>query len=74
MKKVVNWFKNKWNILYSNEYFKAFLWIYLIGLLCFATRAAFNFFTLPMGGDYVLQTYAFYSQGYHIFWEFIKTG
>jgi uncharacterized membrane protein YfhO len=27
-----------------------------------------------MGGDYVLQTYAFYSQGYHIFWEFIKTG
>ena len=74
MKKVVNWFKNKWNILYSNEYFKAFLWIYLIGLLCFATRATFNYFTLPMGGDYVLQTYAFYSQGYHIFWEFIKTG
>ena len=71
MKNAVNWLKNKWNILYSNEYFKAFLWIYLIGLLCFATRAAFNYFTLPMGGDYVLQTYAFYSQGYHIFWEFI---
>lgn len=74
MKKVLLWVKDKWNKLYSNEYFKAFLWIYLIGLFCFATRAAFNYFTLPMGGDYVLQTYAFYSQGYHMFWEFIKTG
>lgn len=68
--KIKNFFKN----LYANEYFKAFLWIYLVGLFCFATRAAFNYFTLPMGGDYTLQTYAFYAQGYNIFWEFVRTG
>ena len=74
MKKVLLKIKDFLIKLYANEYFKAFLWIYLVGLFCFATRAAFNHFTLPMGGDYTLQTYAFYAQGYEIFWEFIKTG
>ena len=74
MKKALLNIKNFFIRLYANEYFKAFLWIYLVGLLCFSVRAAFNYFTLPMGGDYTLQTYAFYAQGYHIFWDFIKTG
>ena len=74
MEKVLNKIKTFFKNLYANEYFKAFLWIYLVGLFCFSLRAAFNYFTLPMGGDYTLQTYAFYAQGYHIFWDFIKTG
>ena len=74
MEKVINNIKNFFKKIYANEYFKAFLWIYLVGLFCFSTRAAFNYFTLPLGGDYTLQTYAFYAQGYHIFWDFIKTG
>lgn len=74
MKKAFNYIKEKLKYFYSIEYVKAFIWIYLIGLLCFSVRAAFNYFTLPLGGDYTLQTYAFYSQGYHIFWDFIKTG
>lgn len=74
MKKALLKIKNFLIKLYANEYFKAFLWIYLVGLFCFSTRAVFNYFTLPMGGDYTLQTYAFYAQGYNIFWEFIKTG
>ena len=74
MKKALFKIKNFLIKLYANEYFKAFLWIYLVGLFSFSTRAVFNYFTLPMGGDYTLQTYAFYAQGYNIFWEFIKTG
>ena len=57
----VKGFINKCKIIYSNEYVKSFIWIYLVGLLCFSIRAGFNHFTLPMGGDYTLQTYAFYS-------------
>lgn len=74
MKKVMLLIKEKLKYIYSIEYVKAFIWIYLIGLLCFGVRTVFNYFTLPMSGDYTLQTYAFYSQGYHIFWDFIKTG
>ena len=74
MKKVMLLIKEKLKYIYSIEYVKAFIWIYLIGLLCFGVRTVFNYFTLPMSGDYTLQTYAFYSQGYHIFWNFIKTG
>ena len=74
MKKTLLKIKNFFIRLYANEYFKAFLWIYIVGLFCFSVRAAFNYFTLPMAGDYTLQTYAFYSQGYHLFWNFIKTG
>lgn len=58
----------------KNEYFIAFWSIFLLGLVCFSIEAADNKFTLPLTGDYTLQTYAYYSQGYHVFWNFIKTG
>ena len=60
--------------VYTNKYIKSFCLIYLFGLVAFGIVAAKNHFTIPMGGDYVLQTYAFYSQGYTVFWDFIKTG
>lgn len=60
--------------IYKNEYFRAFALIYLFGFISFSVCAIAENFTLPLSGDYVLQTYAFYSQGYKVFWEFIKTG
>ena len=60
--------------IYNNQYVRAFVLIYLFGLVAFGITAARNDFTIPMGGDYVLQSYAFYSQGYTVFWDFIKTG
>ena len=59
---------------YNNENVRAFFYIYLIGLFFFSIIAITNHFTIPMTGDYTLQTYAFYSQGYYVFWNFIKTG
>lgn len=58
----------------KSENLKAFCFIFFLGLLCFSFEAIGNHFTLPLSGDYTLQTYSFYSQGYHIFWNFIKTG
>ena len=68
--KVVDFFNRVW----AKEWVKAFCYIFGLGLLCFSLRAAFNDFTMPMSGDYVLQSYAFYAQGYEVFWDFIKTG
>lgn len=62
------------NKLRKSENLKAFCLIFLIGLFLFSLEAMGNHFTLPLSGDYTLQTYSFYSQGYHIFWNFIKTG
>ncbi|MCI5744765.1 MAG: YfhO family protein [Erysipelotrichaceae bacterium] len=63
-----------YNKIKSNEKVRAFCLIYFLGLLSFCIVAARNHFTIPMGGDYTLQTYAFYSQGYYRVWNFIKTG
>ena len=45
--------------IYNNQYVRAFVLIYLFGLVAFGITAARNDFTIPMGGDYVLQSYAF---------------
>ena len=66
--------KNKVIEIWKSEYFRAFWLIYLLGLICFSIEAADNHFTLPLTGDYTLQTYSYYSQGYHIVWDFFKTG
>lgn len=58
----------------KSEYFKAFIYIYIVGLLCFGIVAFRNGFTIPMTGDYQSQTYNFYAQGYHITRNFFKTG
>lgn len=74
MDKVINKIKETFNKIIKNENVQAFGFIFLVCLVIFSIRAIGNDFTLPMTGDYALQTYAFYSQGYHIFWDFIKTG
>ena len=68
--KVVNFFHNLW----AMETFRAFVYIFVLVVGCLSIRGAQNNFTLPMSGDYTMQTYAFYSQGYKIFWEFVRTG
>ena len=74
MKSIINKVKEKFNQFIKNENVQAFGWIFLLCLICLSIRTIPNDFTLPMTGDYALQTYSFYSQGYHIFWDFIKTG
>ena len=74
MDKAINKIKETFNKIIKNENVQAFGFIFLVCLVIFSIRTIGNDFTLPMTGDYALQTYAFYSQGYHIFWDFIKTG
>jgi len=74
MKKIFKTIGNFFYKIYKNEYVRAFVFIYFVGLFFFLTRAAFNGFTLPFTGDYTSQTYNFYTQGYHIVQNFFKTG
>lgn len=74
MQKIINKIVDFFNRVWAKEWVKAFCYIFGLGMLCFSLRAAFNKFTMPMSGDYVLQSYAFYAQGYEVFWNFIKTG
>lgn len=74
MKNLIKVLKDTYKRISNNEYVRVFVALYLLGLLCFGICAFSNGFTLPISADYVLQTYAFYSQGYDIFWDFIKTG
>ena len=67
MDKVINKIKEMFNKIIKNENVQAFGFIFLVCLVIFSIRTIGNDFTLPMTGDYALQTYAFYSQGYHIF-------
>ena len=71
MQGIINKVKDFFNKLWSKENVRAFVYIYLLVLMCLSIKAAANDFTLPLTADYAMQTYAFYSQGYKIFWEFI---
>ena len=46
--KVVNFFNKVW----SKEYVRAFVYIYLLVLACLSLKAARNNFTLPLTADY----------------------
>ena len=74
MNKMICKLKEKFYKIIQNENVQAFGLIFLVCLVIYSIRTIGNDFTLPMTGDYALQTYAFYSQGYHIFWDFVKTG
>lgn len=59
---------------FHNEYVFAFLLLFGIGVGMFLYILLSNNFLLPINGDYVYQSYAFYASGYHKMWDFIKTG
>ena len=66
--------RNPISRILHNEYFLTFISMFLIAVIIFSIEAASNDFTLPMTGDYQLQSYAFYAQGYNVFWDTVKTG
>lgn len=50
------------------------LFLILMGLAFFAVSLFVNGFTAPMSGDYVVQSIAFFHNGYDDWWHFFKTG
>ncbi len=65
---VIHCFKD----IHSLFYF--YLFLVLLGIAFFAASLFINNFTTPFTGDYILQQYAFYTNGYDDWWHFIKTG
>lgn len=66
--------KNKVLSFSKNEYVRVFGLLYLIGFIIFSTEAIPNLLRLPINGDYILQTYPFYADGYDKMWNFFTTG
>lgn len=74
MDKVMQQIKRIFKKIKSNHYVQVFGTIYLVGLLFFIVPTFANNLTLPLNGDYTLQTYAFYADGYTRMWNFFRTG
>ena len=54
--------------------FYYFLFLVVMGIVFFATSLFINYFTTPFSGDYCLQQFAFYTNGYDDWWHFFTTG
>ncbi len=54
--------------------FYYFLFLVLMGVLFFCTSLFTNYFTTPFTGDYCLQQFSFYTNGYDDWWHFLTTG
>ena len=54
--------------------FYYFLFLVLMGVLFFCTSLFTNYFTTPFTGDYCLQQFSFYTNGYDDWWHFFRTG
>ena len=54
--------------------FYYFLFLLVMGVLFFCTSLFTNYFTTPFSGDYCLQQFAFYTNGYDDWWHFLTTG
>lgn len=65
---IPSWLKN------INSMFYYFLFLVALGFLFFGTSIVWNYFTTPYSGDYTMQQYAFYTNGYDDWWHFFKTG
>ena len=63
-----NWLKNLDSLFYY------FVFLTLLGVLFFATSLFVNYFTTPFTGDYCMQQFAFYTNGYGDWWHFLTTG
>jgi putative flippase GtrA len=73
-KKILHGLKLVWNKISSNDYVQTYFYIFIIGLFLFGVQAAGNGFMLPLSGDYNLQSYAFYVDGYTKMHQFLATG
>ena len=54
--------------------FYYFLFLLVMGVLFFCTSLFTNYFTIPFTGDYCLQQFSFYTNGYDDWWHFLTTG
>ena len=59
---------------YNRPNVKFVLFLYLIGFCIFAYTLAYNYFTIPVSGDFTIQQIPFYYNGYDDWWHFFKTG
>lgn len=59
---------------YSRGNVKYVLFLYLVAFCLFAYTLLTNYFTIPLGGDFVLQEIPFYYNGYDDWWTYFKTG
>lgn len=74
MERIIKGLKSFFNKIYTNEYIRVFGIVFILGFIFFGTTALGNGLTMSFGGDYELQTMAFYSDGYTKIWNFLKTG
>lgn len=65
-----------WLSFLANRHSAFYYYLMLVGMgmLFFGVSLFSNYFTTPFTGDYVLQQYAFYTNGYDDWWHFFKTG
>ena len=61
-KKIISFFQKE-NVMYK-------LFLYFIAFCLFAYTLINNMFTIPLGGDFVLQEIPFYYNGYDDWWTF----
>lgn len=59
---------------YNRPNVKFVLFLYLIGFCIFAYTLAYNYFTIPVSGDFTIQQIPFYYNGYDDWWYYFKTG
>ena len=57
-----------------NSLFYYFLFLVVMGVIFFAVSLFTNYFTTPFTGDYCLQQFSFYTNGYDDWWHFFRTG
>ena len=65
-KKIISFFQKE-NVMYI-------LFLYFIAFCLFAYTLINNMFTIPLGGDFVLQEIPFYYNGYDDWWTFLTSG
>lgn len=68
------WLKRQWDKIKRNKYCQIGFILFVLSFLCFATTYFTNMFTVPMGGDYVLQMIPFAYNAYDDWHYFFQTG
>lgn len=71
-------FKTRWQKAWKSwdlgslKYYVLFVGV--LAILYFAAALFSQSFTIPLGGDYTMQSIPFYTNGYDDWWHFLKTG
>ena len=71
---ISNKIKSAWSHIKKSDSWQLAGIITAVALLCFATTYIQNMFTIPLGGDFVLQMIPFQFKGYDDWHTFFRTG